>query len=175
MHMLAFRPAETGPEKLRAFAARLNMSGRFFDIPADASDAERLRAAMEWWVDAQAADNNTVAFLQACIGLEALLGDADGGRVREKLSDRYSYLLGMTVSEREALKKRFLSMYDHRSTLVHGRRARLGEDDLNAMLESQEMLSKSIRVEVANLLKRIREIEEELKKRSGTVQPPHPS
>jgi hypothetical protein len=51
-------------------------------------------------------------------------------------------------------------MYDHRNTLVHGRRARLGTDDFNAMLASKDMLSMSIRAEVANLLQRLREIEE---------------
>jgi hypothetical protein len=159
--MLDFRPARSGREKLNAFAAKLLVTSRLFDLPVDAPDAERLRAAMEWWVDAESVDNHTVAFLQACIGLEALLGGTDDrSRVKDRLSDRYSYLLGKTFGERGTLKKSFESMYDHRNTLVHGRRARLGTDDFNAMLASKDMLSMSIRAEVANLLQRLREIEE---------------
>ena len=160
--LLDFRPAKTGAEKVKAMSARLHMTGRFFEIPPDWPDAERIRAAMEWWLDSEAVDNHTVAFLQACIGLEALLGDADDkSRVKDKLSDRYSYLLGKTFGEREDLKKRFVAMYDHRSTLVHGRRARLGTDGMSAMIQAKDMLSKGIRAEVANLLRTIREQQEE--------------
>jgi hypothetical protein len=154
--LMSFKPAETGEEKVRAFSAKLHLTQRFMELESTYPDAERIRAAMEWWVDSESSDNHTVSFLQACIGLEALLGDADErSRVKDRLSDRYSYLLGATQSDRQRLKERFVKMYDHRSTLVHGRRARLGNEDLTAMVDSQQMLSDSIRHEVSNLLRDI--------------------
>lgn len=80
-------------------------------------------AAIEWGFDGEANANETMGFIQVCIGLEALLGDKNAGGQRsltEKLADRCAYLLGNTPDFRQTLRKDFEKIYELRSRLVHG-------------------------------------------------------
>jgi len=162
------RPAESPAEKIAAMPHTLFATRPFFDIPDGEMDAERIRAAIEWYVDSVTTDNHTIAFLQSCIGLEALLSDDKDkrGGVTNKLCDRLTYLLGRTISERRELRDNFEKIYDHRGSIVHGRRARLGADDTVAMVNARHMLDRCIRTEVAGLLKAIRLREEAAKNSS---------
>ena len=123
------------------------------------SDAERIRTAIEWQFDADISNNETVAFLQRCIGLEAILGDDEQSRaipITEKLADRYAYLLGKTASERKQLKDEFVLVYRKRSDLVHARRSQLTAGDRVVVDGARTILSKIIMNEVHWLVRRNR-------------------
>jgi hypothetical protein len=145
------RPATSGADVQAAIASILRIAIQFMAV--DSLDAAPVRAAMEWYIDARASHNESIAFLQRCIGLEALLG-ADSGRrdVTEKLADRYAYLLGKTESVRVDMRKAFKSMYAHRSAIVHGRASQLSKEHKLASAMADDMLLHSAWAELNNLL-----------------------
>jgi hypothetical protein len=110
---------------------------------------------LEWYFDADTADNHTVAFLQRCIGLEAILGDDENSRtvpLTDRLADRYAYLMGQTASERVELRQHFREIYGRRSDVVHSRTAR-AVLDIRTEIEAQTMLSRVIHKEVSGLFR----------------------
>ncbi|HXV32121.1 MAG TPA: hypothetical protein VD840_17465 [Sinorhizobium sp.] len=145
------RAARTAEEKVAAFPAALAQATWFNGLPELSKDAEPIRAAMEWYIESDLSGNQTMSLLQACIGLEALLGDEDKGRVTEKLADRYAYLTGRTVSERDGLRAKFQEVYSYRSHIVHGRRTSLGIDNIRHLLDAKKMLESAIGIELSLL------------------------
>jgi len=153
------RAAETHEEKATALHAAFELAAEFLDIDPINSNAERIRTAMEWYFDADITQNQTVSFIQRCIGLEAMLGVKGDDQIRsitDRLSDRYSYLLGDTASERSVLKGQFKKVYGKRSDLVHARRSILSLADEILDTESKSMLNKVVIKEVNGLLKALR-------------------
>lgn len=153
------RPAETPKEKESALQDEFRMAAEFLNIDASNSDAERIRTAAEWYFDADISENETVSFIQRCIGLEAILGVKGDDQVRsitDRLSDRYSYLLGITASERATLKEQFREIYGKRGELVHARRSVLSLTDEELSWKSKFMLNKVVMKEVQGLLTTLR-------------------
>jgi len=150
--------APSSPEEMAtAIRASVARAAEFLQLDGGARDAERIRAAMEWQIDAAATNNESIAFLQRCIALEALLGSEESQRnVSERLSDRYAYLLGKTESDRDALRKQFRGMYGHRSEIVHGRAGRLSEAHSRASSNATYMLEAVLQKETDNLLRSLR-------------------
>lgn len=120
------------------------------DISDDDPDARPIRTSIEWFFDAITTQNESIAFLQRCIGLEAVLGDNTKDRITDKLSDRYAYLIGDTASARNELKNEFIKVYNKRSEIVHGRDARLAS---NSKYVIKKMLRSVIEKELALLLR----------------------
>ena len=124
-------------------------------IPGDKA-ADRLRTCCEWLFDSEAERNQTVAFLYACIGFEALLGeDARTGDpdmpdigVTAMLADRVSFLTGGGRVKREETRKQFRNFYDTRSKIVHGRVARLGADEAKLLRWGRQALYQCINAEL---------------------------
>lgn len=116
-------------------------------------DAPRVKTALEWSFDSERSENQTMAILQACMGMEALLGEDDEEEpLAKRLADRCAYLLAKGSQERTEIRKRFKEIYSVRSKLVHGRRARLDVYEQNLLGEARDMLKRVIRVESQNLL-----------------------
>ena len=148
------RQANTPEEVASAIKGKLGGFGEFLDIPQDDSDAIRIRAACEWWIDASASQNQTISFLQYCIGFEALLGENTKDRgITERLSDRFAYLLGKTQSQRSELRRRFRNVYERRGLIVHQREPHLRRFDSSARIEAKQMLLQAVVSEVNQLLK----------------------
>lgn len=149
------RPAATREELVPALQSAFAPVRRFLDIPEDSVDAEGLRTAMEWSFDADTTQNQTIEFLQRCIGLEAILGDTKKQpNLSERLAERYAYLVGDSHSQRVALRERFTKVYDRRGGIVHSRKAQLPvEDDLLIQLEAKLMLLKVIGAELQRLFR----------------------
>jgi hypothetical protein len=144
------RPAATDSEMRSAIQIILRTAIDF--MSAQMTDAEPVHAAMEWYMDAEATRNESIAFLQRCIGLEALLGGGESRRdVTERLGDRYAYLLGKTETQRSALRKTFKNMYGHRSAVVHGRATRLSDEHRHASYIASDMLLHATLAEIRNL------------------------
>ncbi len=157
----AFRKPELPIEIAEAICTQFSSSQGFLSTPRDEPNNVRIKAAIEWWVDGMTNENQTISFLQFCIGLEALLGESSDnlGRnsdrgVTERLSDRYAYLLGNTQSERESLRKEFRTVYIRRGQIVHQRETHLRRsEDVKARSKSQQMLFNAIAKEINNLKK----------------------
>jgi hypothetical protein len=155
------REPQTPQELASAIQLRLQEWVDFLSIPRDDPDAVRIKAATEWWMDAAGNQNQTIEFLQLCIGFEALLGDSSsdgkkGGErsITERLADRFAYLSGRTQSEREERRKQFSSVYERRGRIVHQREIHLRRnDDAEACFEARWMLSDAIVAELRGLMK----------------------
>jgi len=155
-----FREAKTRDEKASALIEKTNWITNLMDCSSDWPDAERIRAAAEWSFDSQQNDNETLAFLQACIGLEALLGDDTKDEpLTVRLADRCAYLLGKGHKDRARIRKRFKDMYDIRSKLIHGRSPRLNLPDSQQLHFAQAVLGEVITTEARALLRALAEAE----------------
>jgi hypothetical protein len=159
------RVPATPQELASAMKDHYGPSDAFLSIPRDNRDMVRVKAAIEWWIDGLTSENQTISFLQLCIGFEALLGeptDSNGGRagergVTERLSDRYAYLLGRTQSEREAYRAEFKKVYDRRGQIVHQRQTHLRRsEDAEACIDARRMLFNAIAEELNNVMKAVK-------------------
>jgi len=152
----ALRAADTPEERVEALSLKLDAAKTFFSREAHA-DFEAIGAAMEWYIDSVTADNQTFAYIAACIGLEALLGygtDDPSDKMEAmsvRLSDRYGFLLGVGRADREKLSNEFREMLKLRGKLVHARNKRLNADQRAKLYGVQNMLSSVIRQEVKTM------------------------
>lgn len=155
------RLATTSEEKseaildAEAILEALGPACAFINLPKDDPDIDRVRTAIQWYIDAETTQNQAISFLQRCIGLEALFGANDESRERgvtDRLSDRFAYLIGKTQSERMKLKKDFTEIYSKRSDIVHSRVARLRSVDYEASVKAERMLFRSCLREISALL-----------------------
>ena len=90
-------------------------------IECEEEESKRVKSAIEWCFDSYVAENKTLAFLQICIGLEAILGDDSyNAPLTEILADRCAYLIGNDIKGRKTIKNNFKELYSVRSKLIHG-------------------------------------------------------
>ena len=155
------REAVTREERVQAFTGKTAWITELLDCPHNWVDAPRIRTALEWAFDSAQNDNQTLSFLQACIGLEALLGDDDKTEpLTARLADRCAYLLGKTQHNREEIRRKFKDMYEVRSKLVHGRRPRLNIHERAQLSFAQATLGDVITDEGNRLLRALREAQQ---------------
>ncbi|CAM4059149.1 hypothetical protein [Bordetella bronchialis] len=151
------RTAVTAEEKIEAMRGRMWRASGFLQrhrLPHFAG----ICAAMEWYFDSITVDNQTLAYLAACIGLEALLGyGAETPDRMEamsvRLGDRYGFLMGQDRTDREKLAAEYRDVLAVRGHLVHARKPRLTQNELDNLRKAQEMLGNVIWKEVSTLLK----------------------
>jgi hypothetical protein len=119
----------------------LNDVRRFFSARAD-EDFEQIAAAIEWYQDSLWAENDTFAYIAACIGLEAVLGSSDEqlDSLSKRLADRYAFLMGKGRKEREALRTAYSDVLKLRGRLVHGKAARLDPKERPLLKKVQDLL-----------------------------------
>ncbi len=89
--------------------------------------AQILRGA-QWLFDSYAAGNELLAFVQAMISLEIMLGDratSDLMGLSELLRNRCAYLVGNNREQREEILYEFREIYEVRSAIVHRGKNRL--------------------------------------------------
>ncbi|MGE3216874.1 HEPN domain-containing protein, partial [Klebsiella pneumoniae] len=111
--------------------------------------AKYIKAAMDWYMNAQMVMDETMSFIQICMGLEALLGDKREGSIglTQTLSDRCSYLIGKGMSDREEIKKQLKKAYELRSAIVHGLKNRINESEKEYVKNATLFLRRAIKVE----------------------------
>jgi hypothetical protein len=133
---------------------RIGKHQRLLLNDAGDEDGERVRAGLEWAFDAAIEKDETRAFLYACIGIEALLGDgeAERGGLTEKLADRCAFMLGESIRERRDLIGSFKGLYKLRSKLVHGRKKRLLQHERATLKQVRQLLHRILHAEVRALL-----------------------
>jgi hypothetical protein len=115
-------------------------------------EAVSVRSAAEWAFEASISENDTIAFIQTCIGLEAIFGDdSDRESLTEALADRCAYLVADNIEQRKEIKKSFKELYRLRSKLVHGRVVRLKDDEKGYLKWAQRILNIAIEREMKHL------------------------
>jgi hypothetical protein len=91
-------------------------------------ESGRLKLACRWLFDSYATDNELLAYVQAMVCLEIILGDASLiGEISlgELLRNRCAYLIGHTSEQRSEILKDFKEIYDIRSHIVHRGKSRM--------------------------------------------------
>jgi hypothetical protein len=118
------------------------------------AEHKSINAAIEWHEDSITADNQTFAYLAACIGIEALLGDEENmDSMSKRLSDRYAYMLGVSKIDRDLRRAQYMSILNVRGKVVHAKASRLGSGELGYLRQAQSILREVIFHEL-NLLKK---------------------
>ena len=146
-----FRQAVTPEERARALQDKLGVAQQFF-LRRSKADFDAIAAAIEWYMDSITSDNQTFAYIAACIGLEALLGFGDASErmdaMSSRLCDRYGFLLGVGRAERERLSAEYREILNLRGKLVHARSKRLTAGEREKLSGVQRMLAKVIGKEI---------------------------
>lgn len=125
---------------------------KVFNTEYEGDDIAAIRTAIEWAFDSNSNDNDTVAFIQVCIGLEALLGEGVGQEpLTDTLADRCAYLLGNSLKSRKDIKRNFKELYRLRSNLVHGRVPRLKQNESGFLRWGKDILDAVIHKELKYL------------------------
>ncbi len=118
----------------------------------DSKEASRIKAAIDWYVQSDVTEDDTMSFVQVCMGLESIFGDDDyEGGLTTILSDRCAYLIGKNIKERGEIKSDFRKIYQIRSKIVHGVRNHLSANEEHMLYHARYFLRKSILKELDNL------------------------
>jgi len=121
-------------------------------IKINTKESLRVRAAIDWLVQSEITDDETMAFIQICMGLESVFGDDDyEGGLTTILSDRCAYLIGRNIKDRRFIKDTFKKIYQIRSKIVHGVRNHLSDDEDHLRHLAHYYLERSILKEIKNL------------------------
>ncbi len=152
------RAANSPEERVPTLDSKLEIARRFFSQNGH-PDYQAVGAAIEWYIDSITADNQTFAYIAACIGLEALLGlgiedpTEKMEAMSSRLSDRYGFLLGVGRADRERLSQQFREMLKLRGKLVHARSNRLNAAETSKLQGVQEMLARVIGREIVTIVR----------------------
>lgn len=148
----SFRKPATPAETVEALQSKLATISRFYSrnvLPG----FDRVSAAIEWYQDSNLTEDQTMAFLAACIGLESIFGEDKGlDELSRRLVDRYSFMLGATRADRIRLAQEFQGVLNLRGELVHARSARLRGRDREKLATVRSMLRNSIQHELGPFL-----------------------
>jgi hypothetical protein len=122
-------------------------------IECTAEESIRVKSASQWCFDSYVSENQTLAFLQVCIGLEALLGDDPGENksLTEMLADRCAYLVSNDIKMRKTIKRDFKELYKLRSKLAHGNIIELDSGQEDRLGWGRHLLEYAINKEIEHL------------------------
>lgn len=135
----------------KKFMQTLELAAKLFQ---DNEECEKIRNACCWTFDSYCSENELLAFVQATITLEILLGDkseSDKVGLGSLLKNRCAYLLGKTNEERNEILKEFNEIYDIRSRIVHRGHPKLNSNEKN-LLQKVRSLAKRVIVKELELL-----------------------
>lgn len=121
----------------------LNTFFRFQSAP----EYDRVCMAIDWWGDSHATKNRTHAYIYACIGLEALLGDHTKQRERltDMLCDRAAFLLGKSDRERQDIAQQVATILRVRGQIMHGKSPALTRSQEASLHDLHLLLARAIR------------------------------
>lgn len=121
-------------------------------IECTEEESKHVKSAIEWCFNSYIVENQTLAFLQICIGLEALLGDEGyNGSLTETLADRCSYLISNDIKDRKTIRKEFKALYNIRSKLIHGNSLELDSNQKRYLHWGRIILELAISKEINHL------------------------
>jgi hypothetical protein len=132
--------------------AELEIEGLQKVLEETSPEFERVKAAMEWYIDSVISDASTVKFVQICIGLESLLGDErEDAPLTITLADRCAYLLAKNIKHRSEIRERFKKMYAVRSKIIHGSARNLRDHEKVHFEFARNMLREAILTELMHI------------------------
>ena len=142
-----------GPDSIEDYFKNIHKQTAKLISPAlNMEEAVQIKTAIEWAFEAKISENDTVSFLQTCIGLEAILGDdAENGPLTAILADRCAYLISASIRDRSKIRAKFRELYQLRSKLVHGRKVRLSSNEKESLHWVETILQDVITTEIGNL------------------------
>jgi len=123
---------------------------QLISIQSEDKDAKAIKAAVEWAFDSSLEENETISFIQTCIGIEAIIGEeTEKESLTEKLADRCAYLLAQNISQRNVLRNEFRKLYKLRSKIVHGRTMSLNDNEKKYLYWGKGLLARIIKKEIS--------------------------
>jgi hypothetical protein len=117
-------------EQRKAFAKAILV--RMGIVFSAGQPANRLLLASHWLLDSYSGSDTMLAFVQAAVVLEILLGDKAVSEVvglGELLRNRCAYLISHSQAERDEILREFPRIYSVRSSIVHAGKKRLSRDE----------------------------------------------
>ena len=117
-------------------------------------DNSRLLLAARWLFDSRLSREDLLAYVQAMVSMEILLGDkavSDLMGLGELLRNRCAYLIGRTHTERDELLEDFRKIYEVRSRIVHGGKDKLSRKEFLISAEPQPRKLEASRSRVSGL------------------------
>ena len=118
----------------------------------ESNEALRVKSAIDWLIQSEINEDETMSFIQICMGLESIFGDNDSdGGLTNSLADRCAYLIGRNITERKEIKDEFKRMYKVRSKIIHGVKSHLTQNEEDIKYRAFHYLKKSISREIRNL------------------------
>ncbi|EHN8816538.1 TPA: hypothetical protein N5O03_000056 [Enterobacter hormaechei subsp. xiangfangensis] len=121
-------------------------------IDNKSDEAARVKSAIDWLIQSEVNEDDTMSFIQVCMGLESIFGDNDSeGGLTNSLADRCAYLIGRNIVERKEIKEEFKKMYRVRSKIIHGVKSHLTQNEEHIRSRAFYYLQKSILKEIRNL------------------------
>lgn len=149
----SFRSPKTDAEWVNAVTHSSRLVSRYF-ANRHLTGFARVAAAIEWYEDSLLNNDQSMAFLAACIGLESIFGEESTGmsEMSQRLGDRYSFMLGKDRDHRSRLASEFKEVLKLRGELVHARRSRLRPKDRAQLDKVRDMLWRSISHEMRPFL-----------------------
>jgi hypothetical protein len=135
-------------QKSAMITGRLPSIGHAFrDHPIN----DRVLLAAKWLLDSWVGRNELLAFVQATVALEILLGDkesSDAIGLGELLRNRCAYLIGSTHEQRAEILSEFKEIYDVRSKIVHRGKDRLNRVERKLLFKLRWMVNRVIQEEI---------------------------
>ncbi|MDR6521785.1 hypothetical protein J2789_004475 [Variovorax paradoxus] len=134
--------------------ARLEKMKQIIDLVSRTTEPDPLVLAGRWLFESYANRDEAMAFMQAAIVLEVLLGEEsekEGAGLTSLLANRCAYMIAGSRDERQEILKAFRSIYDTRSRIVHAGKASLTMDQKTQYFELQKLCDRVVRAELAAL------------------------
>lgn len=141
------RSADTPQESMKLW----RKVGNVFSQP---KAHRRILPAAEWLLDSYSGGDELLAYVQAMVALEMLVGDkarSDLLGLGELLSNRVAYLLGKSHSDREEILTTFGQIYEVRSNIVHAGKKRLRGVDRQRFQTLQRYCNEVLAAEIGLL------------------------
>lgn len=147
------RPPRNDEEAIVCMDELFRLTSKFFSS-TDHTDSDRIVSAIEWYEDSVLNQDQTIAFISACIGLESILGDRDFMTdMTPRLADRFAFLLGKDRDDRKTLSSQFKKIFNTRGELVHARKTRLTSRRQEELNQARRMLKDCIWKELQPIFK----------------------
>jgi len=145
-------------QKVDGKNTQLNQALLFFLQLVFSSPTERnkrLLKANQWFMDSYMGSNELLAFVQAMIAMEVLLGRKESQKIGigELLSSRCGYLIGKNHEDRDQVIEIVKDIYDVRSDIVHRGKNTLSTDEKELFYRLRWLSSRIILKEMMLLSK----------------------
>lgn len=146
------RAVSDDSDRLLAFARpQLN---RIAAVLFDPEKNQRLIASGQWLFDSYANEDSLLAYVQAMVSLEIIVGDqvpSSEVSLGETLRNRCAYLVAQSLSEREEILTDFSQIYSVRSQIVHNGKNKLSNQEFRLLEKLRSICGRVLKAEV-NLL-----------------------